>query len=180
MNLFFDTSALVKYFHPEPGTVEVIELIENPVHQIWVSDLARIEFISALCRKLRRGDINNVQLQETLSGFDIEWAQFNHQPLLRGDMSIVGPRPLSVLHYERDLAQGNVTRFLIKGGLLGLDNGVHYKVPKKSGYGMIPGLTESFIPLVSLMLSICFMLSKKRLKAQLNGILISPRNATPN
>ena len=40
--------------------------------------------------------------------------------ILRGDMSLVGPRPLSVLHYERDLAQGNVTRFLIKGGLLGL------------------------------------------------------------
>jgi len=37
-----------------------------------------------------------------------------------GDMSIVGPRPLSILHYERDRAQGNVTRFLIKGGLLGL------------------------------------------------------------
>jgi len=37
-----------------------------------------------------------------------------------GDMSIVGPRPLSVLHYERDVAQGNVTRFLVKGGLLGL------------------------------------------------------------
>jgi lipopolysaccharide/colanic/teichoic acid biosynthesis glycosyltransferase len=40
--------------------------------------------------------------------------------VLRGDMSIVGPRPLSVLHYERDRAQGNVTRSLIKGGLLGL------------------------------------------------------------
>lgn len=40
--------------------------------------------------------------------------------VLIGDMSIVGPRPLSVLHYERDKAQGNVTRFLIKGGLLGL------------------------------------------------------------
>ena len=35
-------------------------------------------------------------------------------------MSIVDPRPLSVLHYDRDMAQGNVTRFLIKGGLLGL------------------------------------------------------------
>ena len=35
-------------------------------------------------------------------------------------MSIVGPRPLSVLHYERDKAQGNVTRSLLKGGLLGL------------------------------------------------------------
>ena len=40
--------------------------------------------------------------------------------ILRGDISVVGPRPFSVLHYERDLEQGNVTRFLVKGGLLGL------------------------------------------------------------
>jgi len=40
--------------------------------------------------------------------------------VLRGDMSIVGPRPLAVIHYERDLAQGNVSRKHIKGGLLGL------------------------------------------------------------
>jgi len=40
--------------------------------------------------------------------------------VLKGDMSIVGPRPLSVMHYERDRQQGNVTRLLIKGGLLGL------------------------------------------------------------
>lgn len=40
--------------------------------------------------------------------------------VLIGDMSIVGPRPLSVLHYERDKAQGNVARSLLRGGLLGL------------------------------------------------------------
>ena len=40
--------------------------------------------------------------------------------ILRGDMSVVGPRPLAVIHYERDRQQGNVTRFLVKGGLLGL------------------------------------------------------------
>jgi lipopolysaccharide/colanic/teichoic acid biosynthesis glycosyltransferase len=40
--------------------------------------------------------------------------------VLVGDMSIVGPRPISVLHYERDKAQGNVTRSLLRGGLLGL------------------------------------------------------------
>ncbi|MDP1615564.1 MAG: hypothetical protein Q8L68_07180 [Methylococcales bacterium] len=27
------------------------------------------------------GDIDNEQLDETLSGFDAEWLQFNHQPL---------------------------------------------------------------------------------------------------
>ena len=40
--------------------------------------------------------------------------------VLKGDMSIVGPRPLSELHYQRDKGQGNVTRFLLRGGLLGL------------------------------------------------------------
>lgn len=40
--------------------------------------------------------------------------------VLKGDMSIVGPRPLSEMHYKRDLAQGNVTRKLLRGGLLGL------------------------------------------------------------
>ncbi len=40
--------------------------------------------------------------------------------VLKGDMSIIGPRPLAVVHYERDLNQGNVTRKHLKGGLLGL------------------------------------------------------------
>jgi lipopolysaccharide/colanic/teichoic acid biosynthesis glycosyltransferase len=40
--------------------------------------------------------------------------------VLKGDMSIVGSRPLSVLYYEHDRAQGNVTWFLIRSGLLGL------------------------------------------------------------
>lgn len=40
--------------------------------------------------------------------------------ILIGDMSVVGPRPLAVVHYKRDLDQGNVSRKLLKGGLLGL------------------------------------------------------------
>lgn len=40
--------------------------------------------------------------------------------ILKGDMSFVGPRPLACHHYYRDLDQGNITRKLLKGGLLGL------------------------------------------------------------
>tara|TARA_B100001093_G_C26795945_1_gene1001085 strand:- start:1083 stop:1802 length:720 start_codon:yes stop_codon:yes gene_type:complete len=40
--------------------------------------------------------------------------------VLIGDMSIVGPRPLSIMHFNRDREQGNVTRSILKGGLLGL------------------------------------------------------------
>jgi lipopolysaccharide/colanic/teichoic acid biosynthesis glycosyltransferase len=39
--------------------------------------------------------------------------------VLKGDMSIVGPRPIAIHHYERDLAQGNIPRTLVRGGLLG-------------------------------------------------------------
>jgi lipopolysaccharide/colanic/teichoic acid biosynthesis glycosyltransferase len=39
--------------------------------------------------------------------------------VLVGHMSMVGPRPLALHHYQRDLAQGNVSRRLIKAGLLG-------------------------------------------------------------
>jgi predicted nucleic acid-binding protein len=81
VNLFFDTSALVKYFHPEAGTAQVVSLIEDAANDIWVSDLARVEFISALHRKFRRGDIDDLQLQEILVTFDLEWAQMNHQPI---------------------------------------------------------------------------------------------------
>lgn len=40
--------------------------------------------------------------------------------VLIGDMSIVGPRPLSEMHYIRDIMQGNNCRMLIRGGMLGL------------------------------------------------------------
>jgi lipopolysaccharide/colanic/teichoic acid biosynthesis glycosyltransferase len=39
--------------------------------------------------------------------------------VLIGHMSIVGPRPLAIHHFERDLAQGNVARKLLRGGILG-------------------------------------------------------------
>jgi lipopolysaccharide/colanic/teichoic acid biosynthesis glycosyltransferase len=40
--------------------------------------------------------------------------------VLIGNMSIVGPRPLSVMHYQRDLKQGNISRKLLRGGMFGL------------------------------------------------------------
>jgi len=81
MKLFFDTSALVKYFHNEQGSQEVIKLIENHENEIWVSDLARVEFVSALHRKFRNKEIDMFQLNEALKGFDSEWNNFNIQPL---------------------------------------------------------------------------------------------------
>jgi len=40
--------------------------------------------------------------------------------ILKGDMSLIGPRPLAEIHYKRDVAQGNIVRRILRGGLLGL------------------------------------------------------------
>lgn len=37
--------------------------------------------------------------------------------ILKGDMSIVGPRPLAWTHYEQIVAQGNVNRTVMKAGI---------------------------------------------------------------
>ena len=51
MNFFFDTSALVKFFHVESGTEFVTEIMQHATSEIWISDLARLEFTSALYRR---------------------------------------------------------------------------------------------------------------------------------
>jgi PIN domain len=69
MILFFDTSALVKFFHREEGTEVVISLITDPGNTVWVSELARIEFVCALHRRYRMKEIDEDQLTRALDGF---------------------------------------------------------------------------------------------------------------
>lgn len=81
MNIFFDTSALVKFFHEEPGTKVVTDLINNPGNNIFVSNLARLEFISVLSRRYRNNEIAEQSLNEAVSGFDEEYSHFHIEPV---------------------------------------------------------------------------------------------------
>jgi len=57
---FMDTSALVKYYHPEDGTQAVTRLIEEPTSRHYISRLSLVETLSAfvgcgLGRSIRPG-----------------------------------------------------------------------------------------------------------------------------
>jgi len=71
----------VKYFHVEEGTEQVTALINDSNNEIWVLELARIEFISALFRKYRAHIINDKQLESAINGFEAEYSHFNVEPL---------------------------------------------------------------------------------------------------
>lgn len=46
MRLFLDTSALAKLFIPEARTAELSAMVSQADVEIWVSELARLEFHS--------------------------------------------------------------------------------------------------------------------------------------
>lgn len=58
MKVYFDTSAIAKYFHSEEGSEQVIKLIDDGDSIIWISELATTEFLSAFYQKFRMGEIN--------------------------------------------------------------------------------------------------------------------------
>src|SRR6266446_4777276 len=54
---FLDTSALVKYYHPEEGTGEVTQFVQERNGRHYISRLGIVEAQHAFAIKLRTGDI---------------------------------------------------------------------------------------------------------------------------
>ncbi|MSR81432.1 MAG: PIN domain-containing protein [Candidatus Latescibacteria bacterium] len=54
---FFDTSALVNYYHLETGRSKVVALLENPTHSNFISRLTLVELHSVLARKVRTNEL---------------------------------------------------------------------------------------------------------------------------
>jgi len=66
---FFDSSALVKRYHNEPGTQKVDEIIEHPEADLVISSLAISEVTSALHRKRQERKISDELLTDLLVAF---------------------------------------------------------------------------------------------------------------
>ena len=77
MKLFFDTSALVKFFYIENGTEKVTELITDINNELWLFELAKTEFYSSLYRKYRNNELSNIELNIAQNGFEEELIRFN-------------------------------------------------------------------------------------------------------
>ena len=77
MNLYFDTSALVKFFHEEDGTDKVTKMILKDGNSVWILDLAKIEFFSAICRRHRNQELSSERMKETMDAFEKQITSFN-------------------------------------------------------------------------------------------------------
>ena len=59
MNYFFDSSALIKLYHPELGSQRVAAMFGGPDRRIIISRLAGVELHSALALKTRTGHLDS-------------------------------------------------------------------------------------------------------------------------
>ncbi len=81
MNIFFDTSALVKFYHEEEGTASVTALILDCSGDIFISELAKLEIVSSFCRRFRSKDIGEDAYQEAIEAFREDLQRYRLVPL---------------------------------------------------------------------------------------------------
>jgi predicted nucleic acid-binding protein len=58
---FLDSSALVKCYVAETGSVWTRSILDDENNIVYVASLSRVETISALTRRFRRSDISQIQ-----------------------------------------------------------------------------------------------------------------------
>lgn len=81
MNLFFDTSALLKFFHNEIGSENVTKLLISPDNNIYISELAKIEFISSIHRLFREKELTVDVLEEIIKRFERTILKYKIEPI---------------------------------------------------------------------------------------------------
>ena len=79
MNLFLDTSAIVKIYHQEKGTGKFSKYLEGISEELFLttSDITKIELHSALLKKYREKEISKKNLSEVFQLFDKDFQKFN-------------------------------------------------------------------------------------------------------
>ncbi len=96
MKLFLDTSSLVKLYHYEDGTDALTTLIEKEVRELWLSELAILEFRSAFWKKVRTGEIGRNDAIQVMQYFKDDEPQFKWVPL---DMRILQNASIIIMKY---------------------------------------------------------------------------------
>lgn len=76
MKAFLDTSSLLKLYHQESDT-DILSAALADVESIYLSELARLEFRSAVWKKVRTKEIDSEIAQAIVSYFEEDYPKFH-------------------------------------------------------------------------------------------------------
>lgn len=77
MKIYLDTSSLIKLYHYEDGSKELDELFEeNTITKVTLSELAKVEYDSAIWKKYRTKELNQEEVDILISSFVSDFIRF--------------------------------------------------------------------------------------------------------
>jgi predicted nucleic acid-binding protein len=77
MKIFLDTSSLIKLYHTEIGTDYLDKLLEdNSISEIFLSDIAKVEFTSAIWKKVRTKDLTEQEANSIIDSFEKDYENY--------------------------------------------------------------------------------------------------------
>lgn len=81
MKIFLDTSSLIKLYHTEIGTDDLDKLLdENSVQEIFLAEIAKIEFSSAVWKKVRTKDLTQEEALGIIDSFQTDYPNYSFVP----------------------------------------------------------------------------------------------------
>ncbi|MBI2913853.1 MAG: type II toxin-antitoxin system VapC family toxin [Chloroflexi bacterium] len=100
MNLYLDTSSLIKQYLQEPGTDMVKRLVAE-ASSVATSLVSYVEARSALARGQRAGRLNAPEHARAVAGFETDWRRYTTIDLAPHLVQLAGD--LAAKHYLRGL-----------------------------------------------------------------------------
>lgn len=76
MKAFLDTSSLLKLYHSEADSDRLHEILSIDVEAIYLSEIAKIEFLSAIWKKIRQRDLTGEVGKAVISCFEADFNKF--------------------------------------------------------------------------------------------------------
>jgi predicted nucleic acid-binding protein len=76
MKAFIDTSSLVKLYHSEAGSGHLHEILSTDIETIYLSEIAKIEFLSAIWKKIRQRDLTGEVGSAVICCFEADFNKF--------------------------------------------------------------------------------------------------------
>ena len=77
MKIFLDTSSLIKLYHTEIGTDFLDKVFEDfEINEIFLSGIAKVEFSSAIWKKVRTKDLTSVEAGDIIDSFNDDYGNY--------------------------------------------------------------------------------------------------------
>lgn len=78
MNIYLDTSSLIKLYHYEEGTDTLDRLLKaNNLTGIFLSELAKVEYDSAIWKLCRTKELTHEEVEILISSFETDYSKYN-------------------------------------------------------------------------------------------------------